>query len=105
MADLSSTEPGFSITHIFFKRLLSICAFAYTPVKPENRLLCISLAFITLSRMVEDNSPTSVEDNSLNPTGVTSTCKSILSSNGPEILLRYFCTAPGGQLQALSGWL
>ena len=38
-------------------------------------------------------------------TGTISTCMSIRSSNGPDTRFIYFCTAPGGQRQALSGWL
>jgi hypothetical protein len=30
-------------------------------------------------------------------TGTTSICISILSSRGPDILFRYFCTIPGGK--------
>jgi len=35
--------------------------------------------------------------------GVTSTCRSILSSSGPEILFRYFCTTPRAHTHSFSG--
>ena len=61
------------------------------PSKFLYRSVCISLALITRSRMDAEDSPFDfVLLNSLKATGVTSTCKSILSNKGPDILLRYF---------------
>ena len=35
-------------------------------------------------------------------TGVTSTSRSMRSNNGQEILFKYFCTVPGGQVRSFS---
>ena len=70
-------------------------------IKPLRVIAFISLLLVIAGRiyLVIDMGP----DNSLKGTGVTSTCRSIRSSNGPEILFKYFCTVPGGQVQSLSG--
>src|SRR5882724_13170554 len=54
--------------------------------------------------MVAEDSSGAAEARSRYCTGGTSTWRSMRSSNGPEIRLRYFFTSRGEQLQVFSGW-
>lgn len=82
-----------------------ICALACNSGLLPKRSACTSRAFITRSRINSLFSARRSEASSVKFTGVTSTCRSIRSNSGPEILLKYFCTTPGGQMQSFSGWL
>ena len=61
----------------------------------RNRSCWRRRAVTTRSRICADVSPVRSPAISRNLTGGTSTCKSMRSSNGPEILPRYFCISRG----------
>ena len=87
------------------KSLACICALQCTPLIPEKRAACFSRACITLWRTTSLASEDSLRASSEKATGVTSTCRSMRSSKGPLMRLRYFCTTPGPHTQDFSGWL
>lgn len=82
-----------------------IWALACRSGRLPKRSAWISRALITRSRISSLFSARRSLASSLKFTGVTSTCRSMRSSKGPEILLKYFCTTPGGHTHSFSGWL
>src|ERR1700744_2252720 len=79
-----------------------ICALAYRSGRVPKRAVCTSRALVTRSRIRLLFSANLADTCSLKLTGVASTCRSIRSSNGPDSLLKYFCTMPGRQIHSFS---
>ena len=72
------------------------------PLEP-NRLAWRALASSTWARRSAEVGPGGISASWVKGTAGTSTWRSMRSSRGPEILLRYFSTCGGVQLQARRG--
>ena len=72
---------------------------------PAKRADCISRAAITRRRIEALLSAAAVADISSRETGVTYTCRSIRSNNGPEMRPIYRRTAEGVHVHSFVGWL
>src|SRR5690554_2584124 len=90
MAVLSNDFPAALISHVCLTTCEGIMELQNMSEFFLKRSVCTCLPIITQLLMDLLYSAFCEEVISSNLTGVTSTCKSILSNNGPLILFRYF---------------